>query len=748
MNQLLTLHELNETDWNRLQDLAERFEEAWSEQVVLGTFLPPNGDTLRPLALLELIKSDLEMRWRRKAGKPLEDYLRDFPELGSLSQLPPALVYEEYRARQIHGDRPPLAAYEDRFPDQCAALAELLKKNPIPHAAPTVTLPATRVTANSSGRLPAVGTRLGDFELAALLGEGAFARVFLARQISLDRMVALKVSARQGNEARTLARLEHDHIVQVFQESIDEDRDLLLVCMQYVPGTTLERVRASLRDLPRSEWCGQKIITIIDSLASAQEVFDPAALRDREFLCGCDTFEAVAWLGSRLAEALAYAHKRGVLHRDVKPANVLINCYGRPMLVDFNIARGPKATSPEVFGGTLAYMAPEHLEAFLDHNITAWDAVDARSDIYSLGTVLYELLTGESFPTGQSGGAPSADTIRRLAAERRQRILAPRRTAADVPETIDRIVRRCLDPEPARRFQSAEELAHALDGCRHLRRVERTMPPPGPIARQAMLHPLLACIGFIFFPHLVASAVNICYNALRIVSKLSTEQQHAFNLAVLGYNVIVYPICFWFLIQGCIVPILGTLRRLNHGPDPTAEQVAKARRRALAMPTMAMICACFGWFPGGLIFPTFIDAWAGPISSDVYVRFVLSFTISGLIAVAYSVIGLQYYVLRVLYPRLWIDGHGMRELAPVELRPVERRLRIYQFLAGLIPLAGAVMMLTAGPEDFDSGYDTFRILVTAMILLGTFGFGIALLAGASLEKTLNVLVPGEKGNGG
>lgn len=123
---------------------------------------------------------------------------------------------------------------------------------------------------------------------------------------------------------------------------------------------------------------------------------DPAALRDREFLAGCDFVEAVCWLGARLAEALAYAHSLGVLHRDIKPANVLLNQYGRPMLADFNIATvasgaGGKEGS---LGGTLAYMAPEHLDAFMLRDAAAGDAVKEPADIYSLGLVLFELLCG------------------------------------------------------------------------------------------------------------------------------------------------------------------------------------------------------------------------------------------------------------------------------------------------------------------------------------------------------------------
>ena len=115
------------------------------------------------------------------------------------------------------------------------------------------------------------------------------------------------------------------------------------------------------------------MIGFIDSSGSLPAALDPAALHDREALGDMDAVEATAWFGARLAEALDFAHRNGVLHRDIKPANILVNPYGRPMLADFNISSQPvgsEASGEEMFGGTFAYMAPEHLDAFNpgDHN--------------------------------------------------------------------------------------------------------------------------------------------------------------------------------------------------------------------------------------------------------------------------------------------------------------------------------------------------------------------------------------------
>src|SRR5262249_58318043 len=131
------LGDLRSLDWERLQDLLDPFEAAWhalegqAGVVALGDFLPPATDPLRRLALIELIKADLEFRWRRGLPVGLETYLQDFPELGAAAALPARLLYEEYRVRQRYGDQPPLADYRSRFPDQFAELRRLLTDEPL-----------------------------------------------------------------------------------------------------------------------------------------------------------------------------------------------------------------------------------------------------------------------------------------------------------------------------------------------------------------------------------------------------------------------------------------------------------------------------------------------------------------------------------------------------------------------------------------------------------------------------------------
>jgi serine/threonine protein kinase len=587
---------------------------------------------------------------------------------------------------------------------------------------------------------------LHDFELLSELGAGSFARVFLARQLSLGRQVALKISANHGTEARTLASLEHEHIVHVFSETVDEAQDLRLLCMQFVPGTTLERVLRALEQRPRSEWSGRAILNAIDSLSTHSAMFDPGALQDREFLGACSFVEAVSWIGTRLAQALAHAHSQGVLHRDIKPANILLNLYGRPFLADFNVSLDSRQVlerGRESLGGTIAYMAPEHLDAFNPQTGTPAEAVDRRSDIYSLGIVLYELLTGrQPFPLKLQSG-DTLQTLREMAAERRAEVPSPR-DRPDVPRVLERVIQRCLAPAPDQRYSTADDLAKALQGCQEMCSVKMALPPAGPVVRVALRHPFPMLLLLTLLPHCLASAVNITYNALRITTGLSEQQQQAFLYLVFGYNALVYPVAIW-LCYRLTIPVYRTWRRLRESAAVTTEQATYARQRALRLPFWAMVLSLVGCLPGGLLFPLVLHAVAGPVPLQVFGHFLFSFTISGLIALVYSVFGVQLVVLRVLYQQLWSDARGLRARTRAELTSLDRPLRVLQLLAGSIPLLAAAVMLEAGPEDFSaSSYRTFRWLVTGLIALGMAGFGAALTMSSRLAQTLTALVEGER----
>ena len=188
-----------------------------------------------------------------------------------------------------------------------------------------------------------------------------------------------------------------------------------------------------------------------------------------QFLREATAVQAAVWIAARLAEGLDHAHSRGLLHRDLKPANILLAADGTPMLLDFNLSveSQPQATHGEIgralLGGTLPYMAPEHLQAFSHRGSEGLDAIDERADIYALGLILFELLSGDHpfpVPSPAPGLAPS-DVIGEMIEARREPASLNAR-CPQVPWSLDALVAKCLEFEPGRRYARARDLAEDL----------------------------------------------------------------------------------------------------------------------------------------------------------------------------------------------------------------------------------------------------------------------------------------------
>jgi len=283
----------------------------------------------------------------------------------------------------------------------------------------------------------AVGSELGGYKIEALLGRGGMGTVFRAEEVTLGRKVALKVIApelarddrfreRFLRESRIAASLDHPHIVPIFKAG--EEDGALYLAMRYVEGTDLAK------------------------LLQENGALDPS--------------RAVGIL-EQVAEALDAAHEKGLVHRDVKPSNVLISvaagkehCY----LADFGLTKrtgslsGISAAGEVV--GTLEYVAPEQITG---------DAVEARADLYSLGCVLYECLTGQP-------PFPRATDVALLWAHVHEQAPRPSTVRPELPRAIDGVLERALQKEPARRYESAGELVAAARPALGL--VEAAPAPP------------------------------------------------------------------------------------------------------------------------------------------------------------------------------------------------------------------------------------------------------------------------------
>jgi serine/threonine protein kinase/tetratricopeptide (TPR) repeat protein len=442
-----------------LDEIIEAYESARSRGGVvdLADFAPPPGHPGHLAVLRELVRVDLEYGWRRGQPRPLEEYQGRFAELFRDRACLQQIAFEEYRLRGQLGDGPSPAEYQRRWGVDVVGW-------PASGPPPTVKLPADAAPADAD--LPAVGTEFLGFHIVAELGRGAFGRVYLVRQKGLaDRPVVLKIATNISQETRALAQLQHTNIVPVY--SVHQAGGLAALCMPYLGSTTLAHVLADLRGRQALPQSGKGLAdtahackstarpgSVVGGAEPAPEA-EPVAWRQLERLT---YVQAVLWLGARLADGLAHAHERGILHRDLKPANVLLTDDGQPMLLDFNLAEDTKsaAAAAAFVGGTLPYMPPEQLRAFRRHGARA----DARGDVYALGVILFELLTGRHPFPHRTG------TLDAVLAEMLQDRAGPpprlRGGNAAVSPAVESIVRHCLGPDPARRYQSARELQEDL----------------------------------------------------------------------------------------------------------------------------------------------------------------------------------------------------------------------------------------------------------------------------------------------
>jgi serine/threonine protein kinase len=306
---------------------------------------------------------------------------------------------------------------------------------------------------------PEPGETFGDYTLLRELGRGAFARVFLATEGETgDRPVVLKVSLDASAEARTLGRLTHENIVPVFSAGRHET-GLSLVCMPFLGSATLHDVldRAYARpDAPPRH--GRVLLDAARALAQPGDPplkpGEPAAQLARG-----SWNDAVAYLGERLASALAALHADGVRHRDLKPSNVLLDPAGRPLLLDFNLSDDDRLNDRRA-GGTLPYMAPEQLRFCLEPE--GGGNPDDRADLFGLGVILYELLTGRH-PFGWAPAKlPARAQADALLARQRAGCVPVRRLNPRADRRLAALVERCLAFDAKDRPASAAELAEAL----------------------------------------------------------------------------------------------------------------------------------------------------------------------------------------------------------------------------------------------------------------------------------------------
>jgi len=304
-----------------------------------------------------------------------------------------------------------------------------------------------------------VGTHVARDRILSRIGAGGMGEVYLAHDPALDRHVALKFlqAARAGDsarrrlvtEAQAAARLDHPFVCKIYE--VAEDHDPPFMVMEYVEGTTLrERLRQG--PLPIKE-----------------------TIR----------------LGSEIAEAVDVAHNRGLFHRDLTPANVMLAANGHVKVMDFGLARqeapeeGATMTATGQVAGTTAYMSPEQLRG---------ERVDRRSDVFAFGVLLYEMTAG-AHPFSRNSACSTAEAILNATPAPLDEQLA------GVPPRFPHVVHRCLDKDPERRYQSLHDAHIELGSLAQpdAQMSGRPAPPTRVAARWALaasVAALLASGGF------------------------------------------------------------------------------------------------------------------------------------------------------------------------------------------------------------------------------------------------------------
>lgn len=680
--------------WEAVSERLEAFARAWGAGPPdLAAFVPPGPPNVRRLTLVEVIKYDLEQRLQRGGDRPVESYLADFPEL-TAGGAPCDLLYEDYHLRKQAGHAVSAADYLRRFPDRAAELGRLIGG----------TSPA--LSTSVFGRRPRTparpGDRLDDFELLTLLGEGQFAQVFLARQVGMQRLVALKLSAHRGSEAQTLAQLDHPHIVRVFDQRVLPDRELQLVYMPYLPGGTLADVLAHARAGPAAGRSGATLLAAVDASLVRRGEAPPPGSPARAGWASRTWPATVCAIGAKLAAALDYAHQHGVLHRDVKPANILLTAEGEPLLADFNIGccskvdgAGPSA----FFGGTLPYMAPEHIEAFNPEHDRPPESLDGRADVFSLAVTVWELLTGKN-PFGVEylhGSWP--ETLDALAA--RRRMGPPADAVAEVDEAgtpgLKDVLLRCLAADPGARPATAGEMARELELC--LKPATRALVRPGPGGWRETVRrfPIPAVFGVTLVPNLLASIFNIEYNREAIIDPWGVKME-TFRVVMLVVNNVFFPL--GLLALGCVLwPVAAGLGRLRAGQplDPGKREGLRLRALRLGRATALVCVTC--WLVASAVWIVTLRLISGPPpETALYLHFLGSFVVCGLIAATYPYFLVTYLAVRVMYPALLGPGGPGPGDEPA-LQRVERELGRYRVLAAAIPLAAIGLLGSLGVHN-------------------------------------------------
>ncbi|MGB4707123.1 MAG: serine/threonine-protein kinase [Fuerstiella sp.] len=397
------------TNWQLHEPILLAFEDAWATGQVpqVDAFLHPTAEEPHLELLAELVMIDFEHRCQRSMATNLDEYLSRFPNLKSDPEILNELIQHEFRLRRKFGSYPTQAEIDSRFGADSTARQIWHRMSD-----------SNGQQANAAAQLPS-GTRINSYVIENVVGTGAFATVYSATDSRLNRKVAIKLLTQSSDlrpelrqrlqrEAQAVASISHPNIVPVFESGMFGDHAYIVT--RLVHGETLAQ---HLRN---------------HTLTARQSV---------ELVC-------------QLAAALSEMHRLGVIHRDIKPANIMLE-NGIPQLLDFGLAAMTDASQQLTHDGdivgTPAFMPPEQADGRAGHS-------DARSDIYSLGAVLYRLVCGCLPFEGNT-----SEVISRVLHQEARISTA---TTQQIGKDLHTIILKCLQKNPADRYQTANDLDQDL----------------------------------------------------------------------------------------------------------------------------------------------------------------------------------------------------------------------------------------------------------------------------------------------
>lgn len=497
---------INRGTFDRLEDAIDNFEETWSTEspTKIEDVLHEFGLTNVAEAIVELIRIDIELRYERGLSIDLGDYLNRFGMLHDRPERVAEIAFEDYRSRSANGH----SVSPTRWSGLPGVKRELWFQELSRESSVRNPLARNSPVQCDSGLDAAFEFALEEsgFHLVQQIGQGTFSQVYLANQSDLaNRFVVLKIVSDSLSEPEYMALLQHTNIVPIY--SFHRILSRSVICMPYTGCVTLNdflkgKTDASLRSgqslvqtvqdrigdtkiAPHDQPIGNQQRTSQTKLPAADDV---AAMRPLETFATLGCGELAIWIFQRLAGALAHAHARGVLHNDLKPSNVLIRNDGEPALLDFNLSQTIGRTTLRHAGGTLPYMSPETYRAMMGQQTRP----SAASDVYGLGVMLFEFVTGRlPYPTPTS----LAETDLGIAIDARVSSPQWNRQDAVTPGLVS-IIDRCLQFEPTERYASADDLQLDLQREQQNLRLANTPEPTTWRMRKWMRrHPRAITVG-------------------------------------------------------------------------------------------------------------------------------------------------------------------------------------------------------------------------------------------------------------